>query len=103
MGEGRSELCLLFASKVEDKFANVPWRPTASGLPLLHDDVLAWAELGLLPDYAIRKALDLKPRIGSAVRIAREAGVKIALGPTTSNGTSTDATSRRSSSCTRPA
>jgi imidazolonepropionase-like amidohydrolase len=43
-------------------------------------DVIAWAEAGLVPDYAIRKALDLKPRIGSAVRIAREAGVKIALG-----------------------
>jgi imidazolonepropionase-like amidohydrolase len=33
-----------------------------------------------VPDYAIRKALDLKPRLGSAVRIAREAGVKIAMG-----------------------
>jgi imidazolonepropionase-like amidohydrolase len=43
-------------------------------------DVIAWAESGLLPDYAIRKALDLKPRIGSAVRIAHDAGVKIALG-----------------------
>ncbi len=44
MGEGRSELCLLFASKAEDKFANISWRPTASGLPLLHEDVVAWAE-----------------------------------------------------------
>jgi imidazolonepropionase-like amidohydrolase len=43
-------------------------------------DVIAWAEAGLVPEYAVRKALDLKPRIGSAVRIAREAGVKIALG-----------------------
>ncbi|HEY1365868.1 MAG TPA: amidohydrolase family protein [Gaiellaceae bacterium] len=43
-------------------------------------DVIAWAEAGLVPDYAIRKALDLKPRLGSAVRIAREAGVKIAMG-----------------------
>ena len=27
IGEGRSELCLLFASKAEDKFAQVSWRP----------------------------------------------------------------------------
>jgi flavin reductase (DIM6/NTAB) family NADH-FMN oxidoreductase RutF len=44
VGEGRSELCLLFASKVEDKFERVSWRPTADGLPLLHADALAWAE-----------------------------------------------------------
>jgi flavin reductase (DIM6/NTAB) family NADH-FMN oxidoreductase RutF len=44
MGDGRSELCLLFASKVEDKFARVTWRPTLTGMPLLFEDVLAWAE-----------------------------------------------------------
>jgi flavin reductase ActVB len=44
VGEGRSELCLLFASKAEDKFARVTWRPTDSGMPLLADDVLAWAD-----------------------------------------------------------
>jgi flavin reductase (DIM6/NTAB) family NADH-FMN oxidoreductase RutF len=44
IGEGRSELCLLFASKAEDKFARVTWRPTGSGMPLLADDVLAWAD-----------------------------------------------------------
>jgi flavin reductase ActVB len=44
VGEGRSELCLLFASKEEDKFARVEWRTTDGGLPLLHADVLAWAE-----------------------------------------------------------
>ena len=44
IGEGRSELCLLFASKAEDKFARVAWRPTGSGMPLLADDVLAWAD-----------------------------------------------------------
>ena len=31
VGGGRSELCLLFASKEEDKFARVAWRPTAAG------------------------------------------------------------------------
>ena len=43
-GEGGSELCLLFASKEEDKFRDVRWRPTDKGLPLLHEAVLAWAE-----------------------------------------------------------
>jgi len=43
-------------------------------------DVIRWAEEGLLPDYAVQKALALKPRLGSAVRIAREHGVHIALG-----------------------
>ena len=40
IGNGRSELCLMFASKREDKFAGVSWRPTAAGMPLLADDVL---------------------------------------------------------------
>jgi len=44
MRAGRSDLCLLFASKQEDKFDHVAWRRTASGLPLLELDVLAWAE-----------------------------------------------------------
>lgn len=43
-------------------------------------DVILWAEAGLLPAYAVRKALALKERIGGAVRIAREHGVSIALG-----------------------
>ena len=44
MREGRSELCLHFASKAEAKFAGVAWQPTESGLPLLVEDALAWAE-----------------------------------------------------------
>jgi flavin reductase (DIM6/NTAB) family NADH-FMN oxidoreductase RutF len=43
MREGRSDLCLRFASKEEDKFAGVPWRATTDGLPFLHEDALAWA------------------------------------------------------------
>ena len=43
-------------------------------------DTIALAEAGDLPDYGIRKALDLKKRIGDAVRIAKAHGVKIALG-----------------------
>jgi imidazolonepropionase-like amidohydrolase len=43
-------------------------------------DVILWAEAGMLPPYAERKGLELKERIGSAVAIAREHGVPIALG-----------------------
>ena len=42
--EGRSELARLFASKSDDKFDQVEWRPTASGMPFLPADALAWAE-----------------------------------------------------------
>jgi flavin reductase (DIM6/NTAB) family NADH-FMN oxidoreductase RutF len=44
MRAGTAELCRLFASKAEDKFAAVEWRPTESGMPLLHEDAIAWAE-----------------------------------------------------------
>jgi flavin reductase (DIM6/NTAB) family NADH-FMN oxidoreductase RutF len=42
--EGESELALHFASKAEEKFEDVVWRPTESGLPLLSEAALAWAE-----------------------------------------------------------
>ncbi len=44
VGNGRTELVTRFASKTVDKFAHVSWRPTEAGIPVLHDDVLAWAE-----------------------------------------------------------
>ena len=44
MSEGRSDLCLLFASKADDKFDQVRWTKTDGGLPLLSDDLVAWAE-----------------------------------------------------------
>jgi flavin reductase (DIM6/NTAB) family NADH-FMN oxidoreductase RutF len=53
IGEGRSELCLLFASKKEDKFDGIDWRPTPSGLPLLSDDALAWAECSTLHELEV--------------------------------------------------
>jgi flavin reductase (DIM6/NTAB) family NADH-FMN oxidoreductase RutF len=53
MGEGRSDLCLLFASKAEDKFARVTWRPSRAGLPVLHEDVLAWAECSTLHELEV--------------------------------------------------
>jgi flavin reductase (DIM6/NTAB) family NADH-FMN oxidoreductase RutF len=53
IGEGRSELCLLFASKEEDKFAQVSWRPTPDGIPLLQEDVLAWAECSTVHELVV--------------------------------------------------
>jgi flavin reductase ActVB len=41
---GRDELARLFASKAEHKFDGVAWQPSPNGLPVLHDDAIAWAE-----------------------------------------------------------
>jgi imidazolonepropionase-like amidohydrolase len=45
-------------------------------------DIVQWAEEdpGSMPEYATRKALALKERLGTAVAIAREAGVRMAIG-----------------------
>ena len=44
-------------------------------------EVVGWAEQGgVLPEYAERKALALRDKLGNAVAIARAHGVKIALG-----------------------
>ena len=53
VAEGRSELCLLFASKEEDKFARVAWKPTGDGIPLLHEDVIAWAECSTIHELDV--------------------------------------------------
>ena len=53
MAANRSHLCLEFASKAEDKFAGVSWRPTDGGLPLLHEDAIAWAECQTVHDMEI--------------------------------------------------
>ena len=74
MGEGRSELCLLFASKVEDKFASVSWRSTDSGLPLLHADVLAWAECATLHELEVGDHVLFVARVD-------DGGVQPELGP----------------------
>jgi imidazolonepropionase-like amidohydrolase len=47
---------------------------------LILEEVIGWAKEGLLPPHAEPKALALEPRLGDAVRIAREHGVKIAVG-----------------------
>ena len=53
IGEGRSDLCLLFASKEPDKFAEVAWRHSRTGLPLLHEDALAWAECTTMQELTV--------------------------------------------------
>lgn len=44
MSDGRGDLCALFASKADDKFAHVAWEPGLGGVPLLVEDALAIAE-----------------------------------------------------------
>jgi 3-hydroxy-9,10-secoandrosta-1,3,5(10)-triene-9,17-dione monooxygenase reductase component len=41
---GRHDLVAAFASKAEDKFVGVAWRPGETGAPVLVEDALAWAE-----------------------------------------------------------
>ena len=38
------EVCQAFASKHDDKFANLLWETTRSGMPLLREHVVSWAE-----------------------------------------------------------
>ena len=63
MGQGRSQLCLLFASKADDKFDRVSWRPTKTGLPLLEEDVLAWAECCTMHDLEVGDHVILVARV----------------------------------------
>ena len=63
MGQGRSQLCLLFASKLDDKFDRVSWRPTETGLPLLEEDVLAWAECCTMHDLEVGDHVILVARV----------------------------------------
>jgi len=44
MSDGCADLCAIFASKADDKFADVAWEPGLGGLPLLVEDALAVAE-----------------------------------------------------------
>ena len=44
MSDGCADLCALFASKAEEKFADVRWEPGLGGVPCLTEDALAFAE-----------------------------------------------------------
>jgi flavin reductase ActVB len=63
VGEGRSELCRLFASKEEDKFEHVAWTTAPSGMPLLGDDVLAWADCATVHELEIGDHVVLVARV----------------------------------------
>lgn len=43
LGEDQEDVCRRFASKGDDKFAGLGWKPAGSGSPLL-DGVLAWID-----------------------------------------------------------
>jgi len=40
----RHALCVVFASKADEKFRDVAWRPAANGMPVLYEDSLAHVE-----------------------------------------------------------
>ena len=44
MSDGCADLCALFASKADDKFADVAWEPGLGGVPCLVEQALAIAE-----------------------------------------------------------
>jgi flavin reductase (DIM6/NTAB) family NADH-FMN oxidoreductase RutF len=44
LAEQRDHLARLFASKADDKFADVAWEPGIGGMPCLSEDSLAYAE-----------------------------------------------------------
>ena len=46
LAEDQEDVCRTFATKGEDKFRGLGWRPGSSGSPLLHD-VLAWLECSI--------------------------------------------------------
>jgi flavin reductase (DIM6/NTAB) family NADH-FMN oxidoreductase RutF len=60
---GRDALARRFASKADDKFGAVPWRPSPAGLPLLHDDAVAWAECSLEQEIGAGDHLILLGRV----------------------------------------
>ena len=44
MSSDCEEICRLFASKADDKFARVAWTPGVGGVPILHEGAVAHAE-----------------------------------------------------------
>ena len=44
MRSDHEEICRLFASKADDKFARVAWTPGLGGVPILHEGAVAHAE-----------------------------------------------------------
>lgn len=44
MRDDCADVCALFASKADDKFAHVAWTPGLGGVPILHEGAIAHAE-----------------------------------------------------------
>ena len=53
MGDGCEETCRLFASKADDKFERTAWRPGIGGVPILHQDAVAYAECSVRDDLLV--------------------------------------------------
>ncbi len=53
MRDDCGELCALFASKADDKFAGVGWTAGAGGVPILHEGAVAHAECRTLEELEI--------------------------------------------------
>jgi flavin reductase (DIM6/NTAB) family NADH-FMN oxidoreductase RutF/nicotinamidase-related amidase len=51
MRTGQEDVCRTFASKRDDKFDEVAWDETDSGLPVLRDHVIAWTECRTVAEY----------------------------------------------------
>ena len=47
MATDSEDVCSLFASKADDKFADLDYEPSSRGLPVLHAHTLAWAECSI--------------------------------------------------------
>jgi 3-hydroxy-9,10-secoandrosta-1,3,5(10)-triene-9,17-dione monooxygenase reductase component len=54
LAEHQESVCRAFASKAEDKFAEIPYRLSAKGVPIL-EDIIAWIDCDL---HAIHEAGD---------------------------------------------
>jgi 3-hydroxy-9,10-secoandrosta-1,3,5(10)-triene-9,17-dione monooxygenase reductase component len=50
LAEGQDAVSQNFARSVADKFAGVPWTPSAHGAPVL-DDIVAWIDCELWAEY----------------------------------------------------
>jgi len=53
MRDDHEEICRLFASKVDDKFADVAWTAGRHGIPVLHEGAIAHAECETLDELVI--------------------------------------------------
>jgi flavin reductase (DIM6/NTAB) family NADH-FMN oxidoreductase RutF len=53
MRDDHAELCALFASRADDKFAAVDWTAGLGGVPILHEGAIAHAECSTLNEHNI--------------------------------------------------